>query len=69
VRENQVVNSATGTVSSNVELGLNASFKGNIVQAFNEAVENSHSIQWFICDNPTIYPEENIQILRFTSGI
>ena len=69
VRENQVVNSATGTVSSSVELGLNASFKGNIVQAFNEGVDNSHAIQWFICDNPTIYPEENIQILRYTSGI
>jgi hypothetical protein len=69
VRENQVINSATGTVSSAVELGNNASFKGNIVTAFNEGVENSHSIQWFICDNPTIYPEENIQILRFTSGI
>jgi len=69
VRENQVVNSATGTVSSAVELGNNASFKGNIVQAFNEAVDNSHAIQWYICDNPTVYPEENIQILRYTSGI
>jgi hypothetical protein len=69
VRENQVVNTAGGTVSNAVELGLNASFKGNIVQAYNEGVENSHSIQWFICDNATIYPEENIQILRFTSGI
>ena len=69
VRENQVINSATGTVSSAVELGNNASFKGNIVQAFNEGVDNSHSIQWFICDKPTIYPEENIQVLRNTSGI
>ena len=69
VRENQVINSATGTVSSSVELGMSASFKGNIVQAFNEGVDNSHSIQWFICDKPTIYPEENIQVLRNTSGI
>ena len=69
VRENQVINTSGGTVSNSVELGLNASFKGNIVQAFNEGVDNSHSIQWFICDNPTDYPEENIQLLQNTSGI
>ena len=69
VRENQVINTAGGTVSNSVELGLPASFKGNIVQAFNEGVDNSHSIQWFICDNSTIYPEENIQVLENISGI
>ena len=69
VRENQVINTAGGTVSNAVELGLSASFMGNIVQAYNEGVDNSHSIQWFICDNPTVYPEENIQLLENTSGI
>ena len=69
VRENQVINTAGGTVSNSVELGLNAAFKGNIVQAYNEGVNNSHSIQWFICDNSTVYPEENIQLLQNTSGI
>ena len=69
VRENQVINTAGGTVSNSVELGLPASFKGNIVQSYNEGVNNSHSIQWFICDNSTVYPEENIQLLENTSGI
>jgi len=69
VRENQVINTAGGTVSNSVELGLPASFKGNIVQAFNEGVDNSHSIQWFICDKSDIYPEENIQLLENISGI
>jgi hypothetical protein len=69
VRENQVINTAGGTVSNSVELGLPASFKGNIVQAYNQGVDNSHAIQWYICDDLTIYPEENIQILENTSGI
>jgi len=69
VRENQVINTAGGTVSNSVELGLPASFKGNIVQAYNEGVDNSHAIQWYICDNSTDYPEENIQLLENTSGI
>tara|TARA_R110001632_G_C11291678_1_gene412907 strand:- start:542 stop:1042 length:501 start_codon:yes stop_codon:yes gene_type:complete len=69
VRENQVINTAGGTVSNSVELGLNASFKGNIVQVYNQGINNSHSIQWYICDNLTVYPEENIQILQNTSGI
>jgi hypothetical protein len=69
VRENQVINTVGGTVSNSVELGIPASFKGNIVQAYNEGVDNSHAIQWFICDNSTIYPEENIRLLENTSGI
>ena len=69
VRENQVVNSASGTVTNSVELGVNAKFMGNIVQVFNQAVDNSHSIQWYICDNKDEYPEENIQIIENTSGI
>tara|TARA_R110001606_G_scaffold91591_3_gene204249 strand:+ start:1640 stop:2140 length:501 start_codon:yes stop_codon:yes gene_type:complete len=69
VRESQVINTAGGTVSNSVELGLNASFMGNIVQVYNQGVNNSHSIQWYICDNLNVYPEENIQILQNTSGI
>ena len=69
VRENQVINSASGTVTNSVELGVNAKFMGNIVQVFNQGVDNSHSIQWYICDNKDDYPEENIQIIENTSGI
>jgi len=69
VREGQVENTPNGTVRNNVELGTNASFKGNIVQAYNEGVNNAHSIQWYICDNSSDYPLENVQPFEFTSGI
>tara|TARA_R110000744_G_scaffold148351_2_gene261395 strand:- start:11112 stop:11612 length:501 start_codon:yes stop_codon:yes gene_type:complete len=69
VRENQVENTAGGTVRNAVELGTNASFMGNEVQAHNEGVRNSHAIQWVINDKSDIYPEENMQFLEYTSGI
>ena len=69
VRENQTLNTANGTVTNNVELGTNAAFQGNIVQAYNQGVCNAQSIQWFILDDNTTYPEENVQPFLFTSGI
>jgi hypothetical protein len=69
VRENQVINTAGGTVSNSVELGLNASFMGNIVQVYNQGVKNAHCIQWYIHENELEYPEENKQPFEYTSGI
>ncbi len=69
VRETQTENTAGGTVTNSVELGVNAKFMGNIVQVYNQAVDNSHSIQWYICDNIEDYPEENIQLIENTCGI
>lgn len=69
VRETQTENTAGGTVTNSVELGVNAKFKGNIVQVYNQAIDNSHSIQWYICENESDYPEENMQELEYTSGI
>jgi hypothetical protein len=69
LRENQVQNTSGGTVRNAVELGTNASFMGNEVQSYNQGVNNSHAIQWFICDKSDIYPEENIQLLENISGI
>ena len=69
VRESQVINTAGGTVTNSVELGVNAKFQGNIVQVYNEGVKNSHAIQWYICKNEIIYPEANIQEIDYTSGI
>ena len=69
VRENQVINSASGTVTNSVELGVNAKFMGNIVQVYNQGVKNACSIQWYINENELEYPEENMQPFEYTSGI
>ena len=69
VRENQTLNTASGTVTYSVELGTNAAFMGNIVQVYNQGVKNAHAIQWYICDNSATYPEENMQAIEYTSGI
>ena len=69
VRELQFTNSASGTVTNSVELGINAKYQANIVQAYNEGVKNAQAIQWYICKNEDVYPEENIQEVEYTSGI
>lgn len=69
VREGQLLNTAGGTVSNAVELGLPAPYKNNLVQAFNEGVADFKVIQWYICENEADYPEENTQYLDYTSGI
>lgn len=69
VRENQVENTANGTVGNNTELGTPKPYFGNIVQVYNQAIDNSSTIQWYIYDNNSTYPEENIQILPYMSGI
>lgn len=69
VRELQTENSASGTVTNSVELGVNAKYKGNIVTAYNQGVKNAQAIQWYICKNEADYPEENIQEIDYTSGI
>jgi len=69
VRETQTENTAGGTVTNSVELGVNAKFMGNIVQSYNQGVKNAHTIQWYIWDNELEYPEENVQEIEYTSGI
>lgn len=69
VRETQLINTANGTASNAMELGTPSPYMNNIVQSYNQGIDNSYSIQWFICDNRDVYPEENIQISRYTSGI
>lgn len=41
----------------------------NLVQAYNEGVENYRAIQWFILDERTTYLEENTQRRSYNSGI
>jgi len=41
----------------------------NLVESYNEGITNYKEIQWFICDNSDVYPEENTQPKEYTSGI
>jgi hypothetical protein len=41
----------------------------NIVEAYNEAIDNAYAVQWFICENDTDYPTYNGQVFRYSSGI
>ena len=41
----------------------------NLIESYNQGVKNYHEVQWFICDNSDIYPEENTQRKDFSSGI
>jgi hypothetical protein len=41
----------------------------NLIQSYNQSIANYHSIQWYIVENLTTYPEENSQHKCFSSGI
>ena len=69
VVEIQTENTAGGTVTNSVELGVNASYKNNLVLVYNEGITNAKNIQWYIWDNELEYPEENMQKFEYTSGI
>lgn len=62
--------SQTGHVQNTNSNSTPARFKGfNLVQAYNEGVKNFNEIQWYIRDNDTDYPEENMQFIQTISGI
>jgi hypothetical protein len=70
VRDLNPKKTPTGVVMNSNENSGDPVYGGyNIVEAYNESVSNAHEIQWFICDNMSDYPEENMQQFRFTSGI
>ena len=69
IRGTQYENSATGTMKTNTELGRHADGEGNEVMIYNKGVSNAHAIQWYIHENIEDYPEENMQLLEYTSGI
>lgn len=61
---------ASGGSMASRELGTGRNYIGyNLVEAFNSAVNDACAIQWFIGDNSSDYPEENIQIISLMSGI
>lgn len=70
VRDLAVKKTNTGVVFNDNEVSQGPFYDGyNIIEAYNESIKNAYSIQWFICDNPTDYPEENAQPFQVISGI
>ena len=70
VRDLAVKKTNTGVVFNDNEVSQGPFYSGyNIVEAYNESVKNAQEIQWYICDNSDVYPEENVQYFTFTSGI
>ena len=70
VRDLAVKKTNTGVVFNNNEVSTGPFYSGyNIVEAYNEAIKNAKEIQWYICDNNDIYPEENVQLFEYISGI
>lgn len=70
VRDLSVNKTVTGVVFNSNENSEGPLYKGfNIIEAYNEGVRNARAIQWFVLDNPTVYPEENTQLIRYASGI
>jgi len=70
VRDSPVKKTNTGVVFNDNENSTGPSYSGfNIVEAYNESVKNAKEIQWYICDNDEDYPEENVQLFEYISGI
>ena len=70
VRDLSVKKTNTGVVFNNNEVSTGPFYSGyNIVEAYNEAIKNAKEIQWYICDNDEVYPEENVQLFKYISGI
>lgn len=41
----------------------------NLVEAYNEGVDNAHAIRWYICENDADYPTYNGEWFKYSSGI
>lgn len=65
IRETQLVNTSNGTSSNAIELGVNASYKNNILKAYNNAIEEVKAVQWYIYDNESVYPDFNGQTFNY----
>ena len=69
VRDNDIKQTPSGTYKNTSELANSFPSFNSVVQRWNQSIENYQTIQWYICDNPTIYPEYNGQLIQHTSGI
>jgi len=62
MRDSSFTQTVSGVTNVSSSVATLEPYKGwNLEQAFNEGVGNYNAIQWYICDNSTVYPEENSQ--------
>ena len=69
VRDNDIKQTPSGTFKNNSELATKFPSFNQVVQRWNQSTDTFGTIQWYICDNPTTYPEYNGQLIQHTSGI
>ena len=69
VRDNDIKQTPSGTYKNTSELATKFSSFNGVVQRWNQSTDTFQSIQWYICDNYTTYPEYNGQLIQHTSGI
>ena len=70
MRDLPVRKTQTGVYFNNNEVSNGPTYSNfNLIEGFNDGVRNYHEIQWYIDDNLSTYPEENMQPLDYISGI
>jgi len=68
LRDQQRQNTIAGTTKADLELSSPA-FYHTLVKAYNEGVTNYKVIQWFLCENNDVYPEEESQLLNYMTNL
>lgn len=71
VRDTSYEQTTVGVMNTQPELGTLRAYSGfNLMEAYNEGIMNYCNIQWFLLDNNSAdYPDENTQVIEFSSGI
>jgi hypothetical protein len=70
VRDMSHYNTTAGTVTNDNENSKQSLYNGfNLLEAYNEGVETFNEIQWYIDKHIEDYPDENMQLLNYASGI
>lgn len=69
VKDQRIINTTQGNRINSVEVSSAFPSFSVLVSRFNESVDNVNAIQWFIDDSIVLYPEENMQLVEYTSGI
>lgn len=59
-----------GVTTGSAENATNNVYQGfNLVESFNQGVDNSMSIQWYLQDNTAVYPAFLGDFIEYSSGI
>ena len=70
MRESRYGQTVSGAVQVKSSVADVLPFKGwNLERSYNEGVGNYHAIQWYICDNDDVYPEENTQRIEYIAHL